>query len=479
MVEGNGPACTAVVLAAGLGKRMRSALPKVLHQVGGRPMLGRVLSAVAEAGIRHAVVVVGNGADAVRAAVAGGGVRPDGLEVVFAEQAAQRGTGDAARCGLEAVPPDAERILILPGDAPLLSGPDLARLLSGQAGSGAAATLLTTRLADPGGYGRVVRDAGGRVRAVVEERDASPVERAITEVNASVYCVGRDLLERALARCQTNNAQGELYLTDVVGILYGDGELVTSELVPDPATVMGVNDRVALAEAEAILRRRVLERLMRSGVTIVDPGTTYVDEAAEIGQDCVLAPQTHIVGACRVGPGCVLGPGAHLVASHLGPGCTVVHSVVEFSRLGPACAVGPFAHLRAGVELGARVQVGNFAELKAARVGDDVKQHHHSYIGDAEVGPGVNVGAGVITVNFDGREKHRTVVGGGAFLGCNANLIAPVEIGPGAFVAAGTTVTRAVPADALVVARPPQVVKEGWVRRRLRGGAGPATDGKP
>lgn len=478
MADGNGADCTAVILAAGLGKRMRSALPKVLHQVGGRPMLGRVLSAVADAGIRRAVVVVGNGADAVRRAVEQGGIRPEGLEVAFAEQAAQRGTGDAARCGLEAVPPDAGRVLILPGDAPLLSGGDLTRLLSAQQGSQAAATLMTTRLADPRGYGRVVRDAANRVRAIVEERDASPGEREITEVNASVYCIGRDLLAGALARCEANNAQGELYLTDVVGILYGDGALVTSELVSDPATVMGVNDRVALAEAEAILRGRVLERLMRSGVTIIDPASTYVDEGAEIGQDCVLAPQTHIVGPCRIGSGCVLGPGAHLVSSALGPGCTVFHSVVESSRLGAACAVGPFAHLRAGTELGARVQVGNFAEIKAARVGDDVKQHHHSYVGDAEVGSGVNVGAGVITVNFDGREKHRTVVGEGAFLGCNANLVAPVEIGPGAFVAAGTTVTRAVPADALVVARPPQVVKEGWARRRLHGGAAPATGGK-
>lgn len=464
LAETRADSCVAIVLAAGLGKRMRSALPKVLHPVAGRPMLGRVLAALAAAGVRRAVVVVGNGADAVRAAAERGELSATAIDVVFADQPAPRGTGDAARCGLAAVPVGTGRVLVVPGDTPLLAAEDLARLLTADAAAGA---LLTTNLADPSGYGRVVRDAAGSVRAIVEERDASPGERAVQEINAGVYAFRRDLLEGALARCRADNAQGELYLTDVVGILHDDGQPVVAVPVADAATVMGVNDRVALAAAEAILRRRILERWMRAGVTVVDPASTYIDEAVEIGPDTVIAPQSILAGPCRIAGGCTIGPGAHLIASDLGPGCNVRHSVVEFSRLGAACSVGPFAHLRAGTELGARVQVGNFAELKGARVGDDVKQHHHSYLGDAELGPGVNVGAGVITVNFDGRAKHRTVVGAGAFLGCNANLVAPVEVGAGAFVAAGTTVTRAVPADALVVARPAQVIKEGWARRRL------------
>ncbi len=467
---GAGPRLAAVVLAAGLGKRMRSTLPKVLHEVGGRPMLLRVLDAVAGAGLADAVVVVGNGGAAVRAAGARG---PAGLDVRFAEQAEQRGTGDAARCGLEVLQsgpgPVVDGVLIVPGDTPLLTAGLLEALVREYRDGGADATLLTAHLPDPSGYGRVARDAEGRVRAIVEDRDASPAERAISEVNSGVACFRLAPLVSALFRCQPANAQGEIYLTDVVGLLYGDGRTVTARAVTDPALVLGVNDRVALADAEAAVRRRVLERAMRDGVTIIDPATTYIDEAARIGPDTVIRPQTLIEGPCVVGSGCTLGPGTHLIDSVVGPECTIGQSVVEESILGPGCTIGPFAHLRAGTQLGARVMVGNFAELKSSRVGDGTKQHHHSYIGDADVGSGVNVGAGVITVNFDGRAKHRTVIGDGAFLGCNANLVAPVEVGAGAFVAAGTSVTKPVPPDALVVGRAQPVVKEGWARHRLRG----------
>jgi bifunctional UDP-N-acetylglucosamine pyrophosphorylase/glucosamine-1-phosphate N-acetyltransferase len=473
----------AVVLAAGLGKRMRSTLPKVLHPVGGRPMLLRVLTAARDAGVGRAVVVTGVHAARVEEAVRAEGEALRPLEVAFAHQDEPRGTGHAVQCALAQQPPaGAASLLVLPGDAPLL-GPDvLGALLRRHRSSGAAATLLTAILPNPEGYGRILRDAAGRVVGIVEERDATPEQRRVREVNTLACCFRRDLLEEALALCRPTNAQGEIYLTDAVGLLAGRGERIEAVLAEDAEAVLGVNDRRALAAAEAALRRRVLERWMDAGVTVLDPQTTFVDERAVLGQDCVLHPFTVLEGACEIGPGCTLGPGAHLRDSRLGAGCVVWHSVVEGSELGPDCRVGPFAHLRPGCRLGRGVQVGNFAELKAAVLGDGCKQHHHSYVGDAELGPGVNVGAGVITANFDGRRKHRTVVGAGAFLGCNVNLIAPVEVGAGAFVAAGTTVSRPVPPDALAVGRPEVVVREGWAARRRQEGnrpSGPNEEGTP
>lgn len=460
----------AIVLAAGLGKRMRSEQPKVLHPVGGRAMLARVLEALRDAGVPAVTVVVGNGAAAVRAAAEGWQASLHPLRVAFALQERQGGTGHATIRGLEALPPtDAADILVLNGDTPLLAAGQIRDLLEAHAAGGGVATLLTAVLPDASGYGRILRDAAGAIRGIVEDRDATPTQRGIREVNTGVGCFRRTALAAALARCTPANAQGELYLTDVVADLVAGGHAVGALATTDWASALGVNDRRALAEAERLLRQRTQERLLDGGVTIVDPANTYVADTVQIGQDCVLEPGTILEGSCDIASGCTLGPAAHIRDSVLGPECVVRQSVVEGSRLGRGVHVGPFAHLRPGSLLGDGVEVGNFAEVKNARLGPGVKQHHHSYIGDAEVGAAVNVGAGVITANFDGLQKHRTVIGEGAFLGCNANLVAPVEVGAGAVVAAGTTLTKTAPPDSLVVGRARPTVKEGWAAAR-RGG---------
>lgn len=461
----------AVVLAAGTGKRMHSERHKVLHPVGGRAMVLRVLASLRDAGVRAAVVVVGHQAEAVTAAIAAAGPTLAPLHLDFALQAEQLGTGHATLAGLAAV--DRPRAgpgprgstgtaLVLYGDTPLLGAEQIGDLLQAHRDAGAAATLLTAMVEDPRGYGRIVRDAGGRVTAIVEDRDATTLQTAIREVNTGVGCFERPSLDAALAHCRPANAQGEIYLTDVVAHLVGDAQPVLALAAADPQAALGVNDRRALAEAEGVLRLRTLHRLMDQGVTVADPATTYVAETAVFAPDCVLLPFTIVEGACDIGSGCTVGPGAHIRDSRLGAGCRVWQSVVEESVLGGGVQVGPFAHLRPGSRLGERVEIGNFAEIKNSTFGDGTKQHHHSYIGDAELGAHVNVGAGVITANFDGRRKHRTTVGDGAFLGCNSNLVAPVEVGGGAVVGAGTTVTKGVPADALAVGRVRPTVKAGW-----------------
>ena len=457
-----------LVLAAGLGKRMRSDLLKVLHPVGGRPMVVRVLAALRDAGLGRAVVVSGHQADALRSTVAVWAAAVDPMEVLWAHQAEQRGTGHAVAQGLAAVP-RAGSVLVMAGDAPLVEPGELRSLWAQHAASGAAATLLTARLADPTGYGRILRDDAGRARAIVEERDASPEQRRIDEVFTLVACFDAAPLHGALARCAPANAQAEVYLTDVIALFAADGLPVDTRIAADADAVLGINDRRALARAEARLRARTLERLMDVGVTVLDPQTTYVDDDCTLEADTVLHPLTVVQGGCRVGPRCVLGPGAHLRASVLAADVRVWHSVVEGSRVGEGCRIGPFSHLRPGTELGAAVEVGNFAELKNARLGAGSKQHHHSYLGDAELGERVNVGAGVITVNYDGARKHRTRVGDGAFLGCNANLVAPLDVGAEAFIAAGSTLTDAVPSGALGIARARQVNKPGWMARRRAG----------
>lgn len=438
-------------------------------------MLLRVLEAVRDAGLRRAVVVTGYQAAAVRAAVEGAREVLQPLDVGFAHQPEQRGTGDAAARALEGQA-EAGTVLVLYADTPLVQSAEVAGLVRAHAGSGAAATLLTARVPDPRGYGRIVRDRAGRVRAVVEERDATPAERGIDEINTGIGCFEAAALRSALARCRPANAQGEVYLTDAVAMLAAEGLAVQTVSAADAESVLGVNDRRGLAHAEARLRTRTLERWMDQGVTVVDPRTTYVEDDCVLAPDTVLWPMTVIRAGSRVGRGCQLGPGAHVEASELGDGVRVWYSVVEGSRVGAGCRIGPFSHLRPGTELDERVEVGNFAELKNARVGAGTRQHHHSYVGDADLGRQVNVGAGVITVNYDGARKHRTRVGDGAFLGCNANLVAPVEVGAGGYVAAGSTVTEAVPADALAIARARQVVKPGWAARRRAAQAPPDGD---
>ena len=456
-----GQGLTVVVLAAGEGKRFRSAVPKPLHPVAGRPLLWHVLAAAAPLKAERTVVVVGNGADQVTAAVEGFGLGP----VRFAVQAAQRGTGDALATAVPLLE-GGDDVLVLSGDTPLVTPGLLEGLVDAHRSARAAATLLTCTLDDPTGYGRILRDAGGAVTGVVEERDASPAQRRLGEVGAGMYVFRRPALD-GLARLRPDNDQGEYYLPDLVPlVLAGGGRVATFE--GPAAQARGVNDRVELAAAEAALRRRLLERLMLVGVTVVDPATTYVDTDVEVGQDSVLAPLTFLEAGTRVGARCRLGPNVRLVACTVGDDATVTQTVAVSAAIGPRAVVGPFVSLRPGSDLREASKAGTFVEVKNSTVGPGSKVPHLSYVGDADIGAGVNVGAGTVFVNYDGIAKHRTVVGDGAFIGSDTMLVAPVTVGNGAQTAAGSTITKDVPPDALAIERSDQRTIEGWAARRRR-----------
>jgi bifunctional UDP-N-acetylglucosamine pyrophosphorylase/glucosamine-1-phosphate N-acetyltransferase len=456
-----GQGLTVVVLAAGEGKRFRSALPKPLHPVAGRPLLWHVLAAAAPLKADRTVVVVGNGADRVTAAVEGFDLGP----VDFAVQADQRGTGDALAAAVGLLDGDGD-VLVLSGDTPLVSTALLEGLLDAHRSARATATLLTCTLEDPTGYGRILRDAGGAVTGMVEERDATPAQRRLPEVGAGMYVLRRPALD-GLAELRPDNDQGEYYLPDLVPlVLAGGGRVATLE--GPAAEARGVNDRVELAEAEAVLRRRLLERLMLAGVTVVDPATTYVEVDVEVGQDSVLAPLTFLEAGTRVGARCRLGPNVRLVGCTVGDDATVTQTVAVSSAIGPRALVGPFVSLRPGSDLREASKAGTFVEVKNSTVGPGSKVPHLSYVGDADIGAGVNVGAGTVFVNYDGISKHRTTVGDGAFIGSDTMLVAPVTVGNGAQTAAGSTITKDVPPDALAIERSDQRTIEGWAARRRR-----------
>ncbi|HEY7139225.1 MAG TPA: bifunctional UDP-N-acetylglucosamine diphosphorylase/glucosamine-1-phosphate N-acetyltransferase GlmU [Methylomirabilota bacterium] len=452
-----------MVLAAGEGKRMRSGRPKILHLLGGQPLIRYPVGLVRQFGISGAVVVVAPAAAAVRAALAD-------LQVSFVEQPEPRGTGDALRRARSAVPEAATELLLLYGDVPLLRGETLDALLARHRVRRAVATLLTFVPADPTGYGRVRRGRDGRVRAIVEERDATPVERRVRECNSGIYCFDPRRLWPALeavARRAPDNAQGEVYLTDVIGHLAQRGGRIEAVRVTDPLEVAGVNDRRQLAALEELLRSRTLAGLMAAGVTVVDPAVTYVDTTVTIGRDTVLQPGVRLAGRTAIGAECVIGTGSQLTDTVLGDRVTLrPYCVLDGSRVEADATLGPFARLRRGTVVGPEAEIGNFIELKQATIGRRVKAHHVGYIGDATVGEGANIGAGVITCNYDGERKHETRIGARAFVGTNASLVAPLAIGDDAYVGAGSVVTRDVPPGALAIERATQVVKEGWRERR-------------
>ncbi len=448
----------AVVLAAGKGTRMKSRYPKVLHQVAGRPMLHYVLDAVSEAGAATTVVVAGYGYDAVRAAVG------DAVEVVLQEE--QRGTAHAVMQAREALSGFAWDILVVCGDTPLITGRTLAGLVSHHRAKGAAATVLTATVEDPTGYGRVIRDEDGMVARIIEQKDAAPDELAVREINTGVYCFSAAGFFDSLRKINNYNQQGEYYLTDIIAIYVADGRPVTSYSAQDPLEIIGINDRVQLAAAEKIIRRRVLERLMGSGVTIVDPDSTYVDATAQVGTDTVIHPQTFVRGRSVIGKDCSLGPCTQLVNAVLGDGVTVWHSIIVDSEVGDRATVGPFAYIRPGSRIGAGAKVGDFVEIKKSVIGDGSKVPHLSYVGDAVIGRAVNVGAGTITCNYDGEKKWVTEIEDGAFIGSNTNLVAPVKVGCGAYIGAGSTITKDVPPGALGIARSGQKNIENWVEKK-------------
>ena len=450
----------AVVLAAGKGTRFKSDLPKVLHRVAGRSMLRWVLEALRPLGMDRVIVVVGHHADAVRAEAQAADI--PGLMTV--EQVHQNGTGHAARVVAEAGALDGvDTVLVLAGDSPLLTTSALSGLL--RVHGTHDLTILTTHLDDPTGYGRVVRDAARRVSRVVEERDASTEERAIREINTSMYAFRRNPLVEQLGKLTTDNDQGEEYLTDVVAPLAaGDGGATTFSV---PAELVGgVNDRAQLADAGTVLRRRILDELMRSGVTVVDPAATYVDAEVTIEPETTLLPGTHLEGSCVIARGATVGPNCRLVDTSVGEGATVTYTVSLGAQVGERASVGPFAYLRPGALLEAGAKAGTYVEIKNSTVGPGSKVPHLSYIGDATIGRDVNVGAGTITCNYDGLAKHPTEIGDGAFIGSDTMLIAPVSIGDGAVTGAGSAIAQDVPAGALAVERAEQRIVEGWADRR-------------
>jgi bifunctional UDP-N-acetylglucosamine pyrophosphorylase/glucosamine-1-phosphate N-acetyltransferase len=452
---------------------MRSGRPKVLHLLGGRPLVHYPVALVRDAGVAGSVVVVPPGAGAVRAALAESGAR-------FVEQPEPRGTGHALLQARSAVPETASELLLLYGDVPLLARETLAALLARHRGRRAAATVLTFAPDDATGYGRVLRGRDGRVRAIVEERDATPAERRVRECNSGIYCFDPRWLWPALdavARREARNAQGELYLTDVVGQLVRRGRRVEAVRVADPCEVAGVNDRRQLAALEGLLRTRTLEALMALGVAVVDPAATYVDATVAVGRDTVLHPGVRLAGRTAIGERCVIGTGCQLVDTTLGDDVTLrPYCVLEGSRVESSATLGPFARLRPGTVVEGGADIGNFIEIKQATIGRGAKAHHVGYIGDATVGEGANIGAGVITCNYDGTRKHRTRIGARAFVGTNSSLVAPLTIGDDAYVGAGSVITKDVPPGALAVERAPQIVKEGWTRRRQ---SRPPGDGDP
>lgn len=452
---------TAVLLAAGHGTRMKSDLIKVMHPIAGKPMIGHAVENARRAGLEDLVVVVGFQREKLEAYL--------GDQVQYAVQEQQLGTGHAVLQAERYI--DAKQgghVLVMLGDNPFL-GPDVIhRLLDRHIKSGARATLLTAEVSDPFGLGRIIREPGtGRLLRIVEEKDATPEQKQIHEIWPGVVVFQRDGLTDLLKRLDNQNAQGEYYLPQTVELLVREGQPVEAALEATELEAIAPNNRVQLAEAEARVRWRILERHMLNGVTIIDPKSTFIDEEVEIGRDTTIWPFTFLQGKTVIGSNCKIGPSTTIVSAQIGDDCKVEQSVVEESQVGPACRIGPMAHLRPGCELEGEVEVGNYAEMKKAKVARGVKCHHHSYLGDVTIGTKTNIGAGTITANYNGFQKFKTTIGQEAFIGTNVNLIAPLQVGDGALVAAGSTVgpNKEIPAGALVVERAQQVIKDGYAAK--------------
>lgn len=445
----------ALILAAGKGTRMKSKLPKVLHRVGGVPMVEQVLQAVKAAGTKRQIVVVGFGGEAVQEYLG------DQAETVVQEK--QLGTGHAVLQAEQALQGAQGTLLVTCGDTPLVTTDTFRNLLACHEESGAAATVLTAIMPNPFGYGRVIRNDQGQVVKIVEQKDGTPEELAVHEVNAGIYCFDLSLLWDMLHNVTNENAQGEYYLTDLIGMLVDAGKVVSAFAAPDYNETLGVNSRQQLAQAEQVLRHRKLDQLMVDGVSIIDPQNTYVGANVTIGRDTVLYPGTILEGHTTIGENCEIGPYVRMTNVKMGDNDHLQFTYAHDCEIKNGCEIGPFVHFRPNTVIGNDVKVGNYMEVKNSIIGDGTKLPHLSYIGDSDVGEHVNIGCGTITVNYDGKIKHRTHIGDHAFVGCNSNLIAPVSVGNYTYIAAGSTITKNVPDKALGVGRARQKNIEGWV----------------
>ncbi|WP_433959622.1 bifunctional UDP-N-acetylglucosamine diphosphorylase/glucosamine-1-phosphate N-acetyltransferase GlmU [Cytobacillus horneckiae] len=447
----------AVILAAGQGTRMKSKLYKVLHPVCGKPMVQHVLDQVSKLKMEKVVTIIGHGADLVKSQL--------GESSVYALQEEQLGTAHAVMQAKDYLEGKEGVTIVVCGDTPLIQSETMEALFKHHDEQSAKATVLTAWTDQPAGYGRVVRNQNGLVEKIVEHKDATDKERMIKEINTGTYCFDNQALFQALKKVSNDNVQGEYYLPDVIEILKGEGEVVSAYQTADFEETLGVNDRVALSQAEAFMKERINETHMRNGVTIIDPLNTYIGPDVKIGMDTVLHPGTMLSGKTQIGSECIIGPNTQIEECSVGDGTVIRQSAAHDSQIGASVNIGPFAHIRPQSNIHDEVKIGNFVEVKKAVFGKGSKASHLSYIGDAEVGKDVNLGCGSITVNYDGKNKYLTKIEDGVFVGCNSNLVAPVTIGEGAYIAAGSTITEDVPGNALSIARARQVNKEDYVEK--------------
>lgn len=442
---------TSIILAAGKGTRMKSSLPKVLHKICGRPLIAYAVDVVRLVGVEQPVVVIGHGADLVKSTL--------GESVQFVEQKEQLGTGHAVLTARSAVPADSDLVLVTSGDMPLFTAATLEKLVEAQKQNDGPCSMLTVVSDDPRGFGRVLRTEDGGVRAIVEEAQATEEQLAIRELNVGAYCFNAKWLWQALERVPLS-PKGEYYLTDVVGIAVSDGEHVAGIQVEDQEEAMGINTRIHLSQAEATMRKRILNRLMLDGVTIIDPASTYVEAGVQIGQDTIIQPNTFLRGSTIIGQGCEIGPNTIMTDCTVGHHCVILAAVMEKAVVEDDVDMGPFARLRKGAHLGRGVHMGNFGEVKDSFLDEGTKMGHFSYIGNANIGKNVNIGAGTITCNYDGKQKHATVIGDDVFIGSDTMLVAPVTIGKGAHTGAGAVVTHDVNQGDTVIGVPAKTMRK-------------------
>lgn len=448
----------AMILAAGKGKRMKSSMPKVLHKVCGKEMINHVIDTMRKAEIDDVNVVIGTGSEMVKEAT-------QNRNVIYSLQEQQLGTGHAVMCAKEFLQNKEGVVTIFTGDAPLIKAETVKKLIQYHLENNFKATILTSVIDDPAEYGRIIRNTEGSVEKIVEFKDCNQEEKKVNEINSGMYCFNITSLLNSLEKLNNNNAQGEYYLTDVISILKNEGEKVGA-IDTDFEETLGVNSRVQLSQVEEIMKNRINKYHMENGVTIISPDNTYIGDEVQIGQDTIVYPGNVLEGKTTIGEGCILYPNSRINSSVIGDNVTVQSSVILDSKVGENTTVGPFAYIRPESNIGKSARIGDFVEIKKSTIGDGTKVSHLTYIGDAEVGSGCNFGCGTVVVNYDGKKKYKTIIGNNAFIGCNTNLVSPVEVEDNTYIAAGSTITEKVPEGSLAIGRAKQVNKEGWVDKK-------------